>query len=82
MKLFLKYEVQELAFRKLGMLAGGESEAEVLAKGEEIWKKEFGHDEDEEDKKPKPEPVRKEEKAAVPAPTKEKSLKAPTSKQQ
>ena len=41
MKLFVKDDVKELAFRKLGMLAGVEGDDEVVVeKGEEIWKEE------------------------------------------
>jgi hypothetical protein len=40
MKLYLEEEVRVLGFRKAGMLDGAEDEAEVLKRGEGIWKTE------------------------------------------
>jgi hypothetical protein len=41
MKLFLEEEVKILGFRKAGMLDGATPEAEVLKRGERIWKEEY-----------------------------------------
>ncbi|KAH7406106.1 hypothetical protein DE146DRAFT_433895 [Phaeosphaeria sp. MPI-PUGE-AT-0046c] len=53
-KLFFEEEVKVLGFRKAGMMAGVEgTEAEILNKGEEIWREEHKDDPPEEEKEEK-----------------------------
>lgn len=40
-KLFLTKDVEKVAFRKYGLLAGLTDEQQLLEKGEELWKQEF-----------------------------------------
>ncbi|KAI4690857.1 uncharacterized protein J4E88_002330 [Alternaria novae-zelandiae] len=69
MKLFLKDNVKELCFRKMGMLEGVEGgDDEVLRKGEEIWQAEH-KDDPETENEAKSTKVKKADKST---PTKEK----------
>ncbi|KAJ4362242.1 hypothetical protein N0V95_001486 [Ascochyta clinopodiicola] len=43
-KLFLKDDVKKVAFRKYGLLAGWTNEQEIIDKGEELWKEQYGPD--------------------------------------